>query len=89
MQAACLGACIRFGGPSAGSAAGGALRLPRQRPGPAPSLARPRAGESFAWGGNSMGQCGSGSVKKVKGGEDNILTPTMVGGCRAGAARRR
>ncbi len=36
------------------------------------------AGESFAWGGNSFGQCGNGSVKKVKGGEDNILTPTMV-----------
>ncbi|GAB4819969.1 hypothetical protein N2152v2_007015 [Parachlorella kessleri] len=35
-------------------------------------------GESFAWGGNSFGQCGTGSVKKVKGGEDNILTPTMA-----------
>lgn len=32
-------------------------------------------GESFACGLNSMGQCGTGSVKKVKGGEDMILTP--------------
>jgi len=32
-------------------------------------------GESFAWGGNAHGQCGTGSVKKVKGGEDMLLTP--------------
>eukprot|EP00889_Picochlorum_renovo_P003084 jgi/Picre1/30114/NNA_005483.t1 len=32
-------------------------------------------GESYACGLNSYGQCGTGSVKKVKGGEDVILTP--------------
>lgn len=32
-------------------------------------------GESFACGLNSYGQCGTGTVKKVKGGEDAILTP--------------
>lgn len=32
-------------------------------------------GESYAMGANTYGQCGTGSVKKVKGGEDMILTP--------------
>ena len=32
-------------------------------------------GESYTCGLNSYGQCGTGSVKKVKGGEDMLLTP--------------
>lgn len=38
------------------------------------------SGESFAWGHNAMGQCGTGSIKKVKGGEDTILVPALVCG---------
>lgn len=32
-------------------------------------------GESFSWGLNSNGQCGTGAVKKIKGGEDVLATP--------------
>lgn len=32
-------------------------------------------GESYACGGNSYGQCGTGTVRKAKGGEDLLLTP--------------
>jgi alpha-tubulin suppressor-like RCC1 family protein len=37
-------------------------------------------GESFTFGLNSAGQLGTGSVKKVKGGEDMSLVPQKVGG---------
>jgi hypothetical protein len=36
-------------------------------------------GESFTFGLNSAGQLGTGSVKKVKGGEDMSLVPQKVG----------
>ena len=35
-------------------------------------------GDCYTFGLNSMGQCGTGSVKKVKGGEDQILMPTKA-----------
>ena len=33
-------------------------------------------GEAYAFGLNSTGQCGTGAVKKIKGGEDMLLVPT-------------
>lgn len=39
-------------------------------------------GESYTFGLNQYGQLGTGAVKKVKGGEDTVLTPVKVRGRR-------